>query len=810
MPYRYFLLFISLYLFPSLAMAQPADWKEAHKSIILSPLTEEEKAAIVASNSRSDTIDILNFDVNLEVIEFTPGIIRGWCGVRFSPKMDDVDYLALDLLELTIDSITMDGNMVNYAYDGLLLEISLPTVMNTGDEGEVKVYYHGEPEVDPSGFGGFDFNSNYAYNLGIGLASNPYNFGRSWHPCFDNFVERATYDFSIFTQGNRKAYCVGTFLEEAVVTGDTLVRRYRMDKPIPSYLSSIAVANYSESNIVHQGQYGPVNLQLIAKTPDLNDMVNTFATLGEAVDALEYWFGPYIWDRVGFITTVVGAMEHPTSIAYPASVSLGGDDFPHRRLMAHELAHCWFGNVVTLSTPADMWFKEGNAEYGAHLFTEYYLGREAFIDQVKDNFLGEVLKSAHFDDDGFQPLSGIPYEHTYGTHTYRKGASVLHNLRAYMGDSLFRVGQQAVLSNLAFTSIDAATYRDELMDATGLDLNSFFDNWIYAPGFAAYEIDLVDITPNGISYDASVSIQQKLRAAPELHTDTPIEITFREGNDGAVYTTQVMVSGEFTTVDLDLPFEPTMWYLNGNNKLNIAMMDDSRMIANTGTIPLAFAEARLTVNAVPEDSTFFRAEHYWVAPDEIGSNPFEADISENHYWRVIGDFPAGFDASMVLRYQGQSMPYLDEDLVGTTEDSIILVYRTEPGAPWVEFDDYVWNPIISVTDGQGEMIINSVRPGEYAFANGSLPLVSTNDLNLLPGIDVFPNPTTDYLDIKVDEDLQFEALQYQIFDLLGRTVQSGSLNNRIALGQQANGVYLLQIKESDGTIVGSQRFEILK
>ena len=79
---------------------------------------------------------------------------------------------------------------------------------------EVTVFYQGTPTVDPSGFGGLDFNGNYAYNLGIGLSSNPYNFGRSWFPCFDNFVERSTYNFNVLSHAGRRGYCVGTFMGE--------------------------------------------------------------------------------------------------------------------------------------------------------------------------------------------------------------------------------------------------------------------------------------------------------------------------------------------------------------------------------------------------------------------------------------------------------------------------------------------------------------------------------------------------------------------------------------------------------------------
>lgn len=803
-----FISFSILMLLPLLSIAQPIGCMEAKQRIKMTPPTAAERSAIQASKERSDTIDILNYAITME-FQFSPQQIVANCGVTFSPKMDNVSYLALDLLDLDVDSVRWNGAPINYDYDGLLLEIFFPTPLSETDEETVVIYYQGKPTVDPSGFGGLDFRGGYAYNLGIGLSSNPYNFGRSWFPCFDNFVERSTYDFDIINSSGMKSYCVGTFKGETDLGNGKINRRYELDQPIPTYLAGVAVSTYGEYNEVHMGAFGPVDIQLVAQTQDLNDMITTFATLGEAIDALEFWYGPYIWDRVGFVSTVVGAMEHPGNIAYPDAVGLGGDDFGHKRLMAHELAHCWFGDIVTLSSAANMWFKEGNAEYGAHLFTEYLLGQEAFIDQVKDNFLSEVLKNAHYDDEGFQPLSGIPYEHTYGTHTYRKGASMIHNLRAYLGDSLFRVGQQQVLNTFAFGAVDAELYRDELIAATGEadKMNSFFDDWIFDPGYAAYEIDSVNIVPSGSEYETTVYIQQKLRGAPKFHTNTPIEITFMD-NDWNTYTTEIMVSEEFSTVEVMVPFDPAIWFLNGNGKLNIAKLQNEIILTEEVTKQLSFADFQIKVREIV-DSAYFRVEHYWVAADEIGINPEDAKISKNHFWRVDGIWPSIFDARGVINYDGRSQPELDADLTATTEDSLILVYRPYPGYPWTEYDDYSitnFNP----NDGRGAVIINTLRKGDYAFANGNLDVVSTDDIFENNLVEIYPNPTRNYLTLRGDL-LQEQALTYHIYDIKGSLLRTASVDDgTIDVSNFANGIYLIQLLDETGLALGAQRFEVLK
>ncbi len=801
-------LILSIISFPFIAMSQPIGCMEAKQKIKLSPPSPEEKAMILASNERSDTIDILNYGITLEVINFSDKIINGNCEVTFSPKMDNISYLALDFLDLDIDSVIWNGAPVSYDFDGILLETFFSTPLNSTDTTSITVYYQGTPTADPSGFGGFDFSGHYAYNLGIGLSSNPYNFGRSWFPCFDNFVERSTYNFNIITSNGRKGYCVGTFMGQTALGGDTIMRQYVLDQAIPTYLAGVAVSDYSEYNEVHMGATGPVDLQLVARTQDLNDMIATFSSLGDAVDALEYWYGPYVWDRVGYVATTVGAMEHPGNIAYPANVATDGDNFGHKRLMAHELAHCWFGDIVTLTTPADMWFKEGNAEYGAHLFTEYISGHNAFINHVKNNFLSEVLKSAHYDDDDYQPLSGIPYEHTYGTHTYRKGASMIHNLRGYLGDSLFRIGQRQVLDTYAYSALTAELYRDELIDATGETdkLTSFFDDWIYAPGFAAYEIDSVFIEPSGSEYEATIHIQQKLRAAPHFHTNTPIDITFMDNNWNE-YTTEILVSGEFTTTQVNVPFEPTIWFLNGDGRLNIAKMQNEQVLVAPINRYFGFADFQIQVQQIV-DSIYFRVEHYWVAADEIGINPDDANISDNHYWRVDGIWSDNFEAKGVVTYNGINRPELDADLTALTEDSLILVYRPYPGYPWTEYADY--SKLIGIpNDGKGTVAINNLQKGDYAFANGVLDVVNTEDVFKENMVELFPNPTSDYLMLK-GTILNKEDLEYRLLDITGKLVRSNKVDGSINVSNLSNGSYLIQLIDSNGSALGTQQFEVMR
>ncbi|MEO8588707.1 MAG: M1 family aminopeptidase, partial [Flavobacteriales bacterium] len=395
------------------------------------PLTAAERTQIDETIARSDTFDILHYDIAIDVTRYSAHTIFAATTVDYRALMPDQTYIRFDLLSLVVDSVTSPDGPLTFAYDGSFLRVDLPVAPVVGEEHALTVHYHGDPHRDPD-WGGFYFESNYIYNLGIGLTTIPPNFGKVWYPCFDSFVERATYTYHVKSAGTYRLHGQGTFLGEEQLLGDTVIRSYELPQPITTHLSAIAVANYQDSVYIHTGANGDIPVTLTAKPANLAGMVSRFGDLGSAIDALEYWYGPYPYGRVGYVLTTDGALEIPTNVAYPDFMTTQSVS-SNRGLFTHELGHHWWGDVVTPHIHNDMWLKEGPAEYSAHLIEEWIGGEAAFVKVVKDNQL-YVLKQAHVDDGGFQPLSPMPDEYIYGTHTYYKGAAVVHNLRGYLGD----------------------------------------------------------------------------------------------------------------------------------------------------------------------------------------------------------------------------------------------------------------------------------------------------------------------------------------------------------------------------------------
>ncbi len=759
--------------------------------------------ATCGSNERSDSIDILNYNVTLDTRDFVGKTITASCEITFTAKQDGLGFLPLDLLALTVDSVMQNGSPLVFDYDNLLLNVHLPVSLNIGDSSKLTVFYHGKPTADPAGFGGFVFEGGYAYNLGIGLSSNPYNFGRSWHPCFDNFVERATYDLNIISNGGRKGYGIGEFLGETDLGSGTVLRSYRMGLPLPTYLVGTATSNYGEVHQQYTGAYGTYPMLLLGQPGDTTKMKTAFQYLPQAVGMLESWFGPYRWGQVGYALTTAGAMEHASLIAFPDFSIDGGASDGMNRLMAHELGHHWWGNVTTLSCPSNMWIKEGNAEYSAHLFFEYTFGKAKFLQQVKNNWQN-VVKNAHIDDGDYLPLSGLPYENTYGTHTYNGGASAMHNLRGYLGDSLFQQGMRSILDVYEYQSVDAELFRDQLTSNTGVDMTSFFEDWIFAPGYSLFELDSMQLTPAGNGYEARIFVQQKLHHAPHMHTNVPLEITFFDEN-WQTYTAQFMASGEYSEVVVSVPFQPIWQVLNDNHKLNLARFQDRAVVKNTGSFSLSYCDlGSLNALAVPGgDSALVSFIHYLGPADP---DPSGIQISTSHYWRYGGIIPPGFNARVQLTYKGSSPGDLDNDLTNMPEDSLTLVWRPRPGVNWGQYP-YYKKISLNNGDGNGFIRIDTLLPGDYAFAAGSLP-VATGVFDLGKkgdvSLEIFPNPASESVTVQALLPTN-SPVKLELFDATGRllrqqniNVNGGLLAQTVYLSNLPTGVYFIKISDESG------------
>lgn len=742
---------------------------------------------------RSDSIALAHTHLYLDFTDWDNQVLKGHARIDFTPLMPDQDRIVFDLEGLNVDSVKMNELPIEFSHNSPLLVCWPMTSLPVGEPQQIEIYYHGQPIQDPSGWGGFYWQNDYAFNLGVGFEADPHSFGRCWFPCFDNFVERCSFTTEVLTNEGRTAYCGGLRTSVQSVGQDSLLTLWELEEAIPSYLLSVAVSDYVHTEQTFTGLLGDIPVWLAARQQDTSAMMSSFNQLPDAFEGFESFFGPFRWSRVGYVLVPFssGAMEHASNIAYPLLAANGSDAFAS--LMAHELAHHWWGDLVTCSTAEDMWLNEGFATYCEALFFETIEGQEAYLAYIR-NLHKEVLTEAHLEDGAYLPVSGIGHEHTYGIHVYLKGATVLHNLRTYVGEDFFPL-LTLFLEDHQFTDISSETLRDYLSEDSESNLVAFFDNWVFSPGFPGFRLGSSSFESVGDSYLYTLEIDQYLRQAPNHYSDVPMTVSFisDEGNE---FTSSANLAGSSTEVQIEVPFIARHILLNRDEGLNQAVLAEESLITSPGIRNLPYSEFRLNTSSVgASDEVWIRVENHWTQADVPANQP-EYAASTDRFWRIHHDFDETGSASGRIRYFGNpdASNYFDPTFfgemsdLGLSEDSLILLYRPLGSEVWQEHPDYVHSIQGIDSDYQGYFDFRLMESGDYAWAYRTGQVSIGQWTENLPTL--YPNPTRGRL---FTDDL---TLPFYIYDLNGRMLEEIYFQEGfIDVHHLPVGCYLLKSKE---------------
>ena len=741
--------------------------------------------------------DALKYDIKIDA----KGVLNNGIQANtkiFLKKLNTDSVIKFNLLGLTVDSVSVNNNLTSFQKTDTTLLVKIPFPSINNDSLTVDIFYRGIPQKDAL-WGGFYVSGTYAFNMGVGFQSKPHNFGRAWFPCFDNFTDRALYTIEVTTAPNYTAVCGGLLVNDTTYTDGSSKWIWELHQPIPTYLASIAIGKYTFVKHTFTGQFGSLPVWLAVEPKDTAKLNASFVKLNNAISCFEERFGPYLFDRVGFVGVPfnAGAMEHAANIAYPLYAIDG--TLNYETLMAHELSHHWWGNLTTCETAEDMWLNEGWASFCEALFLECAYGSLNYQNDMREK-LTEVLLSAPANDKGYKAVSGVPHEQTYGTTVYKKGALMANALRTIMGDSAFFAACKSYLNKYKFSHANSQNLRDEFQQFTPNDLTFFFNQYIFQKG----HFDVIVFSSVIDASTLTLQLMELNRHKTAKHSNMVVSVTIHFTDQTTQKTNATLTNGE-GVVTIIIPSGKTFNYvtIDDETKYALGYTSETLVVKNKGA--LSFANSLFSINTQNiTDSVLINVQHHWVGPSVGALRNQGIRISNERYWSVRGQFPASFSAWAYFNYNGTPQNYLDDELfsIASTEDSLVLLYRLDENSEWSIINipvDATYQPGGNPKDKLGRFWLTKLLPGDYAFGVRDQSVVG---LKLNPketGINLSPNPVDDILTITLPDLENLLNSNISITDSKGFEVIKTHINNNqnkhlVNIKKLTPGIYYLVIE----------------
>ena len=433
-------------------------------------------------------IDIEGYRFELTLRDDTDEITgRTTVTLRFTA--DGVAQVPLDLIGRAPDGRGMEvlsvttpdgGTSLTHRHENNLLTIHLPEPGTTGTLATFTISYRGIPasglRIGPNKYGERTFFSD-----------NWPNRARNWLPTVDHIGDKATCEFVVTAPAHYQVVSNGRLVEETDVSDGMRLTHWKQSVPISPWLYVLGVARFA---VQHLGEFKGVPVQTWVYARDRDAGFHDFAVPTiEVLHFYEEYVGPFAYEKLANITSPAtgGGMEAATALMYGENSVTGERSVRWRNVVIHEIAHQWFGNAVTESEWDDVWLSEGFATYFTLLFREHAYGRDDFVTGLKeaaervwrwydDN---PDYRIVHDDLDDMSRVTSIA--------TYQKGAWVLHMLRGRLGDEAFWRGIRLYYARHFNGTATTDDFMHAMEEASGDDLQGFFDQWLRRGGNPALE-----------------------------------------------------------------------------------------------------------------------------------------------------------------------------------------------------------------------------------------------------------------------------------------------------------------------------------
>jgi aminopeptidase N len=469
--------------------------KEAKKE----NLQEQVKEVYNPSETRLN--DIIHTSLELS-FDWQNQYVLGSANMKVKPYFYPSSQLILDAKGFDIHSVEVNQKQAKYSYDNLFLTIELDKEYTREETYSVSVKYTAKPnELNVKGSQAISEAKGLYFINPLNTEDKPQQIwtqgeteaSSCWFPTIDSPNERMTQDIAVTVQNRFKTLSNGLLIKSVDNNNGTRTDYWSQKLAHTPYLAMLAIGEFlvttdkwKELDVEYflEKDYHPYARGIFGKTPD---MLEHFSFI-LGVD--------YPWEKYAQVVVrdfVSGAMENTTAVIHGEFVQMTDRELldDHQEdIIAHELIHHWFGDLVTCESWANLPLNESFATYFEYVWREESFGRMG-ADQHLDADLNSYLNESKRKQVDMIRFNYSDKEDMFDSHSYAKGGRILHMLRHYLGDDAFFKGLKLYLNQNAFQTVEIHQLRLAMEEVCGQDLNWFFNQWFLSSGHPLLVVDYV-------------------------------------------------------------------------------------------------------------------------------------------------------------------------------------------------------------------------------------------------------------------------------------------------------------------------------
>jgi aminopeptidase N len=429
-------------------------------------------------------IDVLHYRYQIDLNDKND-TLKGWAEI-LGIATDKTSTVELDLSGLSKDKgmrvslITwgiLGSGVMDFTHHKDKLVITLFHPYKKGDTIRLAISYMGIPDD------GLIISRN-KYGDRTFFADNWPDRAHHWIPCVDRPDDKATFEFYVTAPSHYSVISNGTKIEEKLLSDGNKLTHWKEETPLPTKVMVIGVARFA----VRTYKDSPANIPVSAWVYQ-QDSIPGFRNYAVAPSILKFlsdYIGPYPYEKLANVQskTIFGGMENASAIFYEELSASSDDNI--ESLMAHEIAHQWFGDMASEKSFPHLWLSEGFATYLTHIYLESKYGTDS-LNKRMQNDRDEIIA---FAKESNRPIvdSVSPLMKLLNTNSYQKGGWILHMLRRQLGDTIFHSIIRRYYTAYAGKNADTRDFERICESESGKDLHVFFDQWLYSPGLPKLDV----------------------------------------------------------------------------------------------------------------------------------------------------------------------------------------------------------------------------------------------------------------------------------------------------------------------------------